>query len=563
MCGIFCIISKNSTPVNLDQGLVGLSSIVHRGPDNAGHFFDKKCFLGLNRLSIFDLSSSAHQPFSYENWTIVFNGAIFNYEEMRSELKGLGYRFTTDSDTEVLLKSYIQWGEQFENKLNGMWAFVIYNHKSQDFYISRDRYGIKPLYYTHTSAYILISSEIKAFYNIENWQPELKDDDLFIEANSPEQLIRNINQIQSGHYYRIVGNGSVKEKKYYHFNPFSKELTITEEEASDKFLTILKDSIRLRTKGDVPFGLALSGGMDSGSIACLLSNKSTAISAVFDEKNANELKYIQDTLKISGHDSVFVKPDAKDLLDQLKKITISQELPFGSLSLLAQNEVFRQANLSGIKIMLSGQGADELLYGYDGFIKKKLSILRSESLFKALNFGARSFINNPSLYLQYLTKKTSKGQTGDTNTSLTIQSLKEYAWHTFTCNPLSSLLHYEDRNAMAHGVESRLPFLDHRLVEFCFSLSEDYHFDASNRKKLMKNAMKDILPQSLIKRKDKMAFNTPEAKWVNANERELKEAFNQFLNASKNKNRMPTYEKADIRFIIKAITLGFWLEIFA
>ncbi len=555
MCGLIGIVSNKREDL-LEMGSKALHSLVHRGPDYSEKYYSENIFLGLNRLSIFDTTEKAHQPFLFNDYVIVFNGAIFNFELLRSNLTQRGHQFITNSDTEVLLKSYIEWGPGFENELNGMWSFIIYNSKSKTTYVSRDRYGIKPLYFIRNSNKIVFSSEIKAFYQFEWWRPEINNN--LIGKSQLTDLILNINEFKKGHYALIDHKLNFQEHKYYNFFPYDDNFSI--EEATTSFRILLKDSIQLRTKADVPVGLSLSGGLDSTSIASLLEVKVPAISAVFNEKEADETKYIKAILRQTQHDSHLVRPQCEHLVTKIEEITEIQEIPFFTLSLIAQNQVFEEANKLGLKVMLTGQGADELLYGYDSFIKRYLQLSTSKRSFNYFKDVFLIFLCHHSLVLKSIFFQNNSSVFSNRDAKNSYKHLKDYAWYTLWNDPLPMLLHYEDRNSMSYGIESRLPFLDHRLVELCFSLPYNFHFEIGERKKLLKNAMIKSLPISLIKRKDKMAYTTPTKKWVNKHKKDLLDVASKVTTLLGKQELNARISSLDNKSLIYLTSLYYWLE---
>ena len=556
MCGVFGIYSFRDDDIDHSDAMNALAAIGHRGRDHVGHFQDRRFFVGLNRLSIYDLSPQANQPFRSDDYIIAFNGAIFNFAEIREELEKSKVIFSTNSDTEVLLKAYEYYGSGFENKLNGMWAFVIYETSSGNLYISRDRYGIKPLYYTFLKDGIAFSSEIKSFYKLKNWNPVFKLDSEKMfdqDIHEIEQVFENIHQVEPGTYSVLEKNKKLVSHRYYHWNwEESMNNKIRRKEAIDSFLTLLEDSFRLRYRADVPVGLALSGGMDSNAIASLMPNGTDVFSVVFEGYPVSEKSFIEHTIRKRNFNPHWVDCDLNTYVQNIESVTYHQELPFQNFSVIAQHLLFQAAADSGMKVMLSGQGADEILMGYDmNYRYFVFQLLNANKLEGLIELG-KIAMKNPSGILKKLLQHRDTTQKPIMNSQ--INSLKGLAYFMMNTNPLTQLLRFEDRNSMAHGIESRQVFLDHRLVEFCFSLPDEYLISKGLRKPLLRDSMQGKVPIEIIERKDKIAFNTPQKEWLKGNSNLLNTLAHEALRDLNINVTSPNK--------LKLISLYFWMKNF-
>jgi asparagine synthase (glutamine-hydrolysing) len=538
---------------------------------------DEQIMLGLGhrRLSIIDLAVTGHQPMCYSSgqYWIVYNGEIYNYIELKEELKNLGYSFTSQSDTEVILASWECWGEKALNRFNGMFSFALYDRKNQILSFVRDRFGIKPLYYWVSPAgFVAFASEIKQFTILPGWDPRLNGQlayDFLIWGlldHTKETLFSGVYQIRPGNLiridlkrlvedeHRLHPNEPLKTEPWYELKPSAFEGTI--EEAAGKFYDIFYDAVRLRLRSDVPIGSCLSGGLDSSSISCLLNRLLRAsssnilqksFSACAYEKQFDEREYIDEVVRSTGLDAYYIYPSLDDLFKALKNILWYQDEPFGSTSIYAQWNVFDLASRHGVKVMLDGQGADEYLAGYHTFFAvRQASLLRrlrfisylsdvnatsrlhNYTVFKSARDTAslllpawqRKLISNvfqgseldPSwLDLHRIGAQVTNPHSSDGKKP---RSVLELSLSQLSSTSLPMLLHWEDRNSMSHSIEARVPFLDYRLVEFTLGLPEDYKLENGITKRVLREAMRGILPEKIRLRRDKLGFVTPEQTWV-------------------------------------------------
>jgi asparagine synthase (glutamine-hydrolysing) len=582
MCGIFGIIHKQSTEHNTTDLLNSTKIIRHRGPDDEGYllysqnkeyklYFDSdtsqesvnkyelerlpsstswQVGFGHRRLSIIDLSSEGFQPMARGHLSVCYNGEIYNYKELKSELKALGHSFSSGSDTEVLLKSWEVWGEKALNKFNGMFAFLLLDSKENIVYAVRDRFGVKPLYYAVIGESIVFASEIKQIKALKKYQSSLNDNIIidYLTSGLVDHTVNtfdtNINQVKGGGLIKVHLTNPLSsiDKRIWYTIPQS-QFSGSLEEASESFRELFKDSVRLRLRSDVKVGSCLSGGFDSSAIVCQMAqidgenntkNNIETVTSRYSESKYDEWYYAKTVIDQTKSKSHSVWPSFDQLIEELDKLMWHMDEPFGSTSQFSQWCVFQGAANAGLKVMLDGQGADEQLAGYggndvalySGLIKKFKfgSVYKNFKGFTAeFGYPPKSQLikgvvttypilgkilpktkNSPFDWIKADSKRLRRG------CSL---SLREEMILQMTSTSLPALLRYEDRNSMAFSIESRVPFLDYRLVELVLSMPEEYIYHLGLRKVLLRHSLKHLLPQDVINRKDKMGFVSPEELW--------------------------------------------------
>lgn len=562
MCGITGIYNFNNSPVN-QQNLHRMTrEIIHRGPDDEGFYFDQNVGLGFRRLSILDLSQSGHQPMSNDDrsmW-IVFNGEIYNYIELRSELQGMGYEFRSQTDTEVILAAYKAWGAECLNKFNGMWSFALWDAGKKELFCARDRFGVKPFYYFKNAQQFIFASEIKSILTHPDVERTANEKIIYnflighIRDWNEETFFNNIYQLLPGHFLRIKNN-EPEIQPFYSLDLNKKaDPLLNEEEAIRRFSGLFEDSVRLRLRSDVPVGSCLSGGLDSSAIVCVLnrllrSNKVSpeqigerqkTFSAHSELKSVDESVYMDAVLQQTGAERNFILPTDTELTQTLDHFITHLEEPFPSTSLFAQYCVMRLARQRGVIVLLDGQGSDEILGGYDhAFIPYFAGLLRkgrlvkyfmeTQKLDRRLSFGTHLTIAlhllpptlGSSLRKRLLlkvkhgiNKKFIRAMGSHRGIELkNVSSLKQKLSYDMKYI-LRSLLMYEDKNSMAFSIEARVPFLDYRLVEYIFSLPDEYKIRSGLRKYMLRKAMRGIVPDMILDRRDKIGFATAEKQWL-------------------------------------------------
>ena len=552
MCGICGIIEFKNKKADALQVRLMMQAMKHRGPDDEGVFSEENVALGFVRLSIIDLSPAGHQPmFSSDNrYVVVYNGEIYNYLELREELKVSGHVFKTNTDTEVLLAAYTEWGAKCLDRFNGMWAFVIYDRTEKTIFASRDRFGIKPFYYYFDDERLIFASEIPPILKAWNQRIEADQQVIFdyLVFNRTDQteatFFKGIKKLQHGHNLLINScpepnvASRMSPAKWYDLRSNLKQPFKTPQEYKEA----LSESVGLRLRSDVPVGVCLSGGIDSSSIVSTLlkdhgKQDLNTFSAVYEKgQNGDESDFIG-TYKDEVFRMFFTHPTAGTLEKDLAGYIRAQTEPLPTTGPYAQFKVMELAR-QHVVVTLDGQGADEQLAGYHyffGFFFKDL--LRSGKIVKLTDeiihymmihhswYGLKSMLYfllpkglrtrariNQKGYLNrsFINEfKTSNRISGNLYGSV---SLHEALIDHFEFK-LEHLLKWEDRNSMWFSVESRVPFLDYRLVERTLSLPATDVIRKGMTKHFLREAMKSIVPEKIRLRMDKVGFETPEAEW--------------------------------------------------
>jgi len=559
MCGIAGIYNLDQKPVKQEDLKKMTDLMIHRGPDDQGFYLKNNLGLGHRRLSIIDLSLAGHQPMSNQDKTIwiIHNGEIYNYLELKKELIKLGYKFSSQTDTEVIIHAYEQWGEECFKKFNGMWAMAIWDEKKQKIVLSRDRFGIKPLYYYIDNKIIAFASEIKPLLTLE--MPRLPNNKLIYDFlkfgvldHTNETFFLNINKIPPAHFVTINQNGHLDFKKYWDFNVINqlKNNEINDKIWAEKFLKVFTEAVKIRLRSDVPIGSCLSGGLDSSSIVCVVNqllkkqgikqvgNSQKTFSSCFDDLRFDERKYIEEVIKQTGAEKNYIFPSPENFIKELDKFVWQQEEPVRGTSMYAQYKVFEMAKNKKVTVLLDGQGGDELLAGYRkfhifflklllkqkkyfSFLKESLFFFLSLGILKTLNLKSglrytnwgRKFLNLDALLQKDFSEKFEKKNISIGFNNDLGQRLKD----DLTKWSLPVLLRYEDKNSMAHSLETRLPFLDYRLIELAAKMPLNQKIRNGWTKYILRNALKNILPKKIRLRKSKLGFVTPEEIWFKSN----------------------------------------------
>jgi len=556
MCGIAGIWSDGQR-LDLAAVVHRMNGVqVHRGPDGQGVWLSKAghVCLGHTRLSILDLSELGKQPMAYgERYTITYSGEIYNYLELREELLGKGYVFRTRTDTEVLLAAYHAYGHAMLEKLDGMFAFVLFDEEKNELFGARDRFGEKPLFYSNRNDDFLFASEIKALkagglngvVSEKMMYNYLANDLVENPCDQSETFYANIRKLKPAHYF-VYSNHAFKEHCYWQMEVGASE-EFSSAELGMRMRELLHQSVLRRLRADVRIGASLSGGLDSSAVVAMMADlhaEARTYSARFHNFHHDEGYYVNIISKKYNLHHVDVYVDENNLLRDLSKLMYHQEEPFQTGSIYAQFCVYEAARADGIVVMLDGQGADEYQCGY---VKDFKWYLR-ELLFDRPSY--HQFINEVRLshdlalslsfrdvltqVLPRLAKTAAEwkrsllpfrtpGISQEFNRTYgrmaspfsEFSSLKEALCHQMTHQGLEKLLRFADRNAMAHSLEVRLPYLSHELVAFVMSLHSRFLLAGGWSKSIMRTGMKGVLPDEIVWRRHKIGFEVPEDQWMN------------------------------------------------
>jgi len=554
MCGISGIIHLDGAPVPEHQLKAMVKAMKHRGPNDDGLFAEDGMGLGFVRLSILDLSSAGHQPMfsADERYVMIFNGEIYNYIELREELITKGHRFRTQTDTEVILAAYREWGENMLHRFNGMWAIVIYDRQDKIVFGARDRYGVKPFFYSIDGNRILFGSDIRSITAVLGRKPTPDQETIFnfLAFNRSDQndstFLKEVKKLDHGHYFKLrIGPGATPAEK--NFRPHKwydirKELKEPFKNPAE-YREMFASAVGLRLRSDVPVGVCLSGGLDSSSIVSVLlkdydKKDLNTFSAVYGKnRNGDESTFI-DLYKGQLQNMYYTQPDENALLADLDDLTRAQYEPVPSTSTYAQYRVMKLAK-DHVVVTLDGQGADEALAGYHYFFgfhfknllrKGKIGALASEmghyyNMHRSL-YGIKSFaffllpaaLRTRVRVMEkgYLDPDFFQAHAGGTNLITGelygSNSLQEALINHFEYK-LEHLLKWEDRNSMWFSLEARVPFLDYRLVERTLTMPDEMIIQKGMTKHVLREAMKGTLPEAIRMRRDKVGFETPEAEW--------------------------------------------------
>ena len=611
MCGILGLVQ--TYPIDLRQ-VAGMADLLrHRGPDDEGFVVfpeqgpvclagdDTASFAGMEalpyrptahrsewvsggppsflamghrRLSIVDLSPLGHQPMSYlDRYWIVYNGEVFNYVELREELRQHGYHFRSNTDTEVLLAGYDKWGIGLLDRCNGMWSMAIYDRKAKTLLLARVRFGIKPVYYHvgtggHSMAF---ASEIKAFAALPDWRREMAPQPVFdflawgIQDHGEETMFSRVYHLPPGHY-ALLSLGSddrltqplaqkLATTRWYDLATKRRDVPVDFDQAAAEFHDLFLDAVRLRMRADVPLGSCLSGGLDSSSIVCSVRAQLQAIGAANPQKtfsscsefpDIDEREFIAEVTRNANIEQTQVFPTGEELFERLDELVWTQDEPFGSASIFAQWCVFRAAREHDVVVVLDGQGADEQLAGYHGFLGARLAgLARSGCIGEFLGeFSATRRLHGygPTKFAEYLIANLMPGSirslgalrgmtqmrrdwinvgalgADDRDPFVPLGaralSVRDLSLAQMNGSNLQMLLHWEDRNSMAHSIEARVPFLDYRLVEYILNLPDVFKLHNGITKRVLRSGMQGMVPEKILNRVDKKGFLTAEEYWM-------------------------------------------------
>lgn len=637
MCGIAGIIKASGID---SRQLISMSeSLRHRGPDDEGFFIidkGKSSFLTGNdsvykqhehisqlknpeislgfvhrRLSILDLTVAGHQPMKLPDFegVMTYNGEVYNYRELREELKTFGYTFSSDSDSEVILRAFAHWGKECVKKFKGMWAFAIFLPTSNTVFFSRDRFGIKPLCYFLKNETLVFASEIKAITVSGEYTPELEQKALYeylVYGSLNEKkrtLFNNVFELPAAHnmVYDITA-ASLSFEKYYDLEKtVSEKLNTREQFTGEGYLSTLEQSINIHLRSDVPVGSCLSGGLDSSLLvahaAQLTGSRFHTFTATFKEKEIDESYFAKQV--IAGFSNItphFTEPSSQQYWQDIEKLIWHQDQPIASTSMYSQWEVMKLAGANGTKVLLDGQGADETLGGYANFsgvfllnllLKAKFSLFFAEknklkeqrTLNPLREMGRAFFYKLPGKLKQVARNKNRIGNNllnesfKNNFSGITFPLYKAATFRDASVSAvnsgLQSLLRYEDRNSMAFSIESRVPFLEHETVEYAICLNDTEKIKNGWTKYPLREYLhKQNLPE-IAWRKDKKGFITPQAKWKQELKPQLLAYIHDYpLPAFVNKTQLLQYVNSDMNNsnslseFWKMIAVMKWMQIF-
>jgi asparagine synthase (glutamine-hydrolysing) len=527
------------------------SKIEHRGPDAEGYYVHNNVGLAHRRLSILDLSEAGNQPMVYSNnLVITYNGEVYNYVELREELVKLGYHFNTTTDTEVILAAYDAWGSKCLNKFNGMWSFAILDKRSNKVFMARDRFGVKPFYYSQNSGNFVFGSEIKQmlkdFHNEVNLNVLIEYMITFIDNHGPDTYFKGVHSLLPGHYMVYDLNTSkFCIERYYVLGVNSTIQQLSKPKAISYLKDLFSSAVKLRLRSDVKVGTCLSGGLDSSAVSAIANNsykeasgrKFTAIHARSIDAETDESSFAKEVANNLGLELHVVTPSTTDFKSLIDEVVYTQEEPFGSPSMFMGYKVFEKAKELGCKVMLNGQGGDEVLLGYERYFSSFLYQIGLVQGMKQLwkqskNSGLK--LHDPFVYFFYFTsyrirksrllrrsflKDAIKRKFDFVEMKRSVESFKDIAKlqiHEISTVQLPHLLRYEDRNSMRHSIETRLPFLDYRMVEAGISFNPKLKIWNGWSKYILRLAIENLLPRNVVWRKNKLGFNAPERSWLTA-----------------------------------------------
>jgi asparagine synthase (glutamine-hydrolysing) len=609
MCGIAGEIRFDQTISNPATVRAMCNAQIHRGPDDEGYYASKSVSLGIRRLAIIDLAKGLY-PLRNERDTIhlVFNGEIYGFDTLRAELRQLGHQFRSKTDAETVLHAYEEWGTESLKKLNGMFAFALWDEPKQLLWIARDHFGIKPLYYYQGHEFLAFASEIKALLThpgvpsepndrvIGNYLRRARLDD------TQETFFQGLNRLAPAHHILVRPNGLVEDERYWTFS-VSRELDgkISGEE-TETVRHLFLEAIGQQLVSDVPVGTCLSGGIDSSSVVCAIKElrpeggmstgqQIKTFSSVFSGDPIDESRYAREVCEVTKAEHNPVTPTADELWRDLPTLVRCQEEPFFSTSIYAQWRVMKRAKERGITVVLDGQGGDELLAGYLPYYLTYLRTLKKHRKYsKLLAEGILSFDLIQSFvraYVRGLAAGTiargksllTKKRTAGSHEAILVAPYDERIIKPFDdlattlemdalITSLPHLLRYEDKNSMWHSVEARVPFLDKRFCEYVAHLPLDRKLGKGWTKLIFRLAMTGILPEKIRLRRGKIGFETPEKRWIEVNLRgKLEEFFSDpNLTATKYYNaeavrrvlRKPKLATGEVSVIWRILNLELW-----
>ncbi len=547
---------------NVSADAIGILTdlIAHRGPDDAGVHVDGNVGLGHRRLSIVDLSPAGHQPMANGDGSlwIVFNGEIYNHETLRKELEGLGHGFRSTTDTEVILAAYRQWGEACVQRFEGMWAFAIWEPARKRLFCSRDRLGIKPFYYALTPAGFAFASEIKSVLasGLVPVRPNLEALRLQLvyraRASNETTCFEGIMQLPPAHNAVLV-DGRLQRSRYWNAEDALADRASNSRDHAAEFRERIEQAVTSHLRSDVPVGACLSGGLDSGTLVALAARQTSAplrtFSVTYPGTVYDESRYIHALRQhVDNLDGTETSPDGRDLIDVLERSTWHYEEPVWGGSVYSWWQVMKSVHAGGIKVVLNGQGADELLAGYPRYYPTYLRQLLLQGRLPALSRNFEGFraqqgdLSRLGLWRELATPfwpdwarraarvagrgnafddrflspqlRTLSSPAAEAMARRAFSDLDTHLLTDLTTTRLPELLQAEDRFSMAFSIESRVPFLDRAFVEYGIALPASQKIDNGVTKVVLRDAMRGVVPDETLDRRDKQGYPTPANDWL-------------------------------------------------
>jgi len=544
------LIKFDNSQIGFDQIKQFTDTLSHRGPDGTFCMLlnEDKVALGHARLSILDVSPLANQPMTdiFGRYTIVYNGEVYNFIEIRKQLEQFGYNFKTNSDTEVVLYAFHRWGHACLDYFNGMWAMAIWDSLSNSLFLARDRFGIKPLYYVKNKNQLIFSSETNSFgnyfgfakqFDLANIKKVITDS--FVLEEKAMTIFNDIKSLLPAHFLTVDINGGVEIRKWWDTKSHLSETNEKYERQVTTFKELLFDSCKLRLRSDVPIATALSGGLDSSSVYCILKSISSskefkysgripdsylqAFSAIFPGTEQDEKKFAQILLDSTKKNITWVQEDTDSLVSRIESSVKHLDFIYNT-PLFMGASVYKEMSQNGIKVSMDGHGVDEMMYGYAFSIKELADNLvnHDANLANELwDIYSEMFLDRPlrpGFYLSQLeiqknynfkAKKFLKGFKNRTPINFGFDLM----FNQFHSTMLPTILRNFDKISMQHGIEIRMPFMDYRLVSYVFSLPQSSKIGEGFTKKILRDAMKGVLPEEIRLRKNKMGLNAPMQSW--------------------------------------------------
>jgi asparagine synthase (glutamine-hydrolysing) len=558
MCGI-CGVVALGRPAETDAVAAMARALDHRGPDGDGAFDAEGVALGFRRLAIIDLTDAGMQPFASDDGALrlVHNGEIYNYRELRRELEARGRTFRSQSDTEVVLRAYEEWGDECVRRFNGMWALALWDGRRRRLFCSRDRFGIKPFYYSFARRRLAFASEPKAFRADHGTRLEASPSAIRdylgqgYADHTAGTFFASVERLPAAHNL-VLDEGGLRLEQYWRLEEAEPPVGDAAEAVREAFL----DALRVHLRSDVPVGTCLSGGIDSSAVvvgvdhllqsehmtAAAVGERQRTFTAYFEDAGFDERPFAQAVVERMRVEPHWVTLGDSEVVDLVPRIVEMQDEPTGSTSVIAQWAVLRAAREGGLTVMLDGQGADEIFAGYHAYFSPFYADLLTSGRVGTLVQELRAYrslhgASTPQLAemvmrrfvpdrVRWLARGRARGgsvlvhpdlrggYTPEPNGAVFHDRTRRLLHLILTARGLPELLRYEDRNSMAHSLEARVPFLDVRLVELLFSLRSDELIRNGRTKDVLRRALGDLLPPVVRDRTDKLGFVTPEARWL-------------------------------------------------